>query len=111
MFDRCRRAFVVDDDAPRRNGRIIPASAFTQAGLAAPSGETSRRWCVRTERDFELEVAQPLCDIDVDHDRGGRATVVFLRAIHSAATSATSDRMTAITLRRSACASPLGVCV
>jgi len=36
---------------------------------------------------------------------------LMVRAIHSAATSATNERMTAITLRRSACASPLGLCV
>src|ERR1700716_2378116 len=101
---------AVHDDAAAQWSRD-PGQRIDQARLARPrAAEQADDRCVGLERDFELELAQPLLDIDVDHVPGGCTTAVFRRAIHSAAMSATSERMTAITLRRSACGSPLGLC-
>ena len=102
---------AVDDDAPaQRTGD--PGQRIDQARLArARAAEQADDRRVGLECNLEPEVAQHLRDVDIDHDRAPRTTAVFRRAIHSAATSATNERMTAITLRRSAWGSPLGVCV
>src|SRR5262249_13316778 len=62
------------------------------------------------ERDLEPELAELLLDVDRDHAVARRMTG-FLRAIHSAAISAATERIRAIALMRQACGSPPGTCV
>src|SRR5262249_39543272 len=97
--------FSVDDDVaasrPANPGEGVDHAGLARAGT--PEQADHRRFGAKCDR--QLERAQRLLDVDVDHAlRAGCAR----RVNHSDTTSAAMDRITAIRLRRSAWASAPG---
>src|SRR5215472_4699120 len=103
--------FAIDGDAAALRAHR-PGQHVDQRRLArARPSEQTEDGRLGLKCDVERKRADAPGYIDVDHGPVSVVTVGRRRAIHSAATSAAKESTTAMMLSRSACKSPLGVCV